>query len=610
MTPTLSRRALFSSILGKLKTQDTTDPLFAKYSRKIFRGRKYQQATTANATDAQARVLNRVAPVSSGLAPYTGPWSKIEALHLLRRTNFGFKKTDVDTLAAMTFNTAVDTILTINATPTPPPVNYILGTDENGLAYGQPWPDDAIASGSFAVAGPTNNARINSLRYRGIGNLCNQDISIKEKMGLFWYHFIPIDFETVRNGNASFIFTNSARICYSYLKYFSDNATGNFKTLIRNISTQPAMMLYLNNQSNSATSPDENFAREVMELFTLGKDPGSNYTQADVVQAAKLLTGWRIQNLNTINPSTAFVASAHDTSTKQFSAFFNNTAIPNSGAAELDLFIDMIFSKQQVVSQYICRKLYRYFVYYDIDATTETNIIVPLAQTFVANNWNIAAVLSQLLKSQHFFDMANRGFYIKSPYDLVIGTLRTFNMNYNVADATNASAQYLLWKSFNDTLGGLEQSQGRIPNVAGWPAFYQNPSFHEYWINSSTIQKRGLFLTAIFNGFNNTNNGLTTRIEVDVIAWVQQFPAAIIEDPNALVQECINYLLPIDLSTQVKNTLKVQNLLSNQTSDYYWTGAWLNYANNPTNATNIAAVKTRLKALLVTITQFAEYQLM
>jgi hypothetical protein len=189
--------------------------------------------------------------------------------------------------------------------------------------------------------------------------------------------------------------------------------------------------------------------------------------------------------------------------------------------------------------------------------------------------------------------------------------LRTFNLNYNVTDQNNFEAQYKLWKYFNDSiLQGLEQSQGKMPNVSGWPAFYQTPSFHEYWINSSTTQKRFTFLNSVFNGFNRTDNSLTTRIEVDLIAFVQQFPPITIENPDLLVQECIKYLLPIDLSTNQKNTLKVQTLLSGQTTNYYWSDAWINYTINPTNTTYQNTVKSRLKALLVSITQLAEYQLM
>ena len=608
MKTKFTRRDLFNSILGKLQLPVEVDPLFAKYARKQSTGRKYQNANpVANAE------FNRVTPVTSGLAPYTGAWTSVEALSFIRRTGFGYKKADLDLLSSLPFSQAVDRVLTIDYTAVTGPINSDSSTPStttNFLPYGQEWVNDPVNPATGGIAN-CDAARVRSLQNWQIGQFCNQDISIKQKMALFWYHFIPIDFDIVRAAGAG-LGTNSARISYPYMKLFQDNPVGNFKTLIRTIATEPAMMYYLNNHYNTNVSPDENFAREVMELFTLGKDPLSQYTQTDVEQAARVLTGWRVQPLNTtIVPATLFDATKHDITNKQFSSFFGNMIIANNGAAELDNFIDMIFSKTQVVSEYICRRLYRFFVYYDIDATTEATIITPLAQTFVANNWEIMPVLNQLFKSQHFFDIANRGVYIKSPFDIVIGSMRIFNLNYNVSDATNFQAQYNVWNYFqNQILIGLEQSAGNVPNVSGWPAFYQNPSFYEYWINSNTTQKRFAFLNNIFNGFNITNNGLTTRIQVDPIAFVQQFTTATVQDPNLLVAQCINYLLPIDLSTTQKDAIKLQTLLTGQTSDYYWTTSWNNYLSNTSNATYTNEVKTRLKSLLVTITQLAEFQLM
>jgi len=606
MSKIINRRNLFNLVLNKFKAnQDSGDPLFKKYSRKIFTGRKYQ----SNLSSKNSGFTDRVTPVTSGLNPYIGAWGKTEVLHLLKRTGYGFKKADVDTLLAMSTTNAVNAVLNVNTTPPSPPVNSYnnFSPDENSLPYGADWTNDPLPTGTFT----TNSRRNESLAQWNFGLACNQDLTIKEKMTWFWYHFIPVDFETVRVAPFSHAGTNSCRILHTYLKMFRDNPLGNYKTLIRTMATQPAMMYYLNNQANTKTSPDENFAREIMELFTLGKDPLSQFTEVDVVQAAKVLTGWRVVNLNTVSPSTNFDVIFHETSNKQFSSFFNNTIINNTGASELDTFITMIFSKSQVVSEYICRRLYRYFVYYDIDATIESNIITPLAQTFVANNWEIAPVLNQLFKSQHFYDMANRGVYIKSPFDLVIGSLRTFNLNYNVSAPTNYEARYKVWNYYNNTvLNGLEQSMGKIPNVSGWVAFYQNPTFHEYWINSSTTQKRFDFLNRIFNGYNLTYNLLTTRIEVDLIAFIQQFDPTICSDPDLLVDECIKFLLPIDLSPTQKEQIKTQSLLSNQTTNSYWTSAWSLYLSDTSNTTNKNAVKTRLKSLLVTLTQLAEYQLM
>lgn len=609
---TFTRRALFAKLLKKLpvNTQEK-DPLFEKYSRKIFKGRRYSSLTnTKNQASAKlGSETERVINVSSGLKTYTGSWTTAEALHLLKRTGFGFKKTDVDTLLLLSMSKAVDLVLTIDATAPAPPVNHYQNDepDENGLPYGADWTNDAFTTND--IGGDTNANRTTGLSAWSLGLAFNQDSTIREKMVLFWYHFIPIDFEFVKQSSNQFSNTNSARICYKYMKMFRDNATGNYKSLIRKMATQPAMMFYLNNQANTKSAPDENFAREIMELFTLGKEDGSLYGEPDVVQAAKVLTGWRVQNLNTTNEATNFVDNLHDTSTKRFSAFFNNTEIAPTGADELDVFIDMIFSKSKVVSEYICRRLYRFFVYYDIDAAIEANVIVPLAQHFVANNWEILPVLDKLFKSEHFFDMANRGVYIKSPLDVIVGTMRTFNMNYNVADGTNYEAQYDLWDKLNKAMYGMQQAMGAIPSVAGWQAFYQKPSFHEYWINSNSIQRRYALVEYFFYGYDVEKNGTTTRLEIDVIAFVKQFPDTICEDPNLLINECIKYLVPIDFSVTAKNAIKTQTLLTGQDADYYWTGAWRSFVQNPTDM-NQQIVKTRVRSLLLTITEFAEYQLM
>lgn len=609
----MTRRELFTQLTQKEKPVE--DPLFEKYRRHEFQGRnqysddfkKYHNTKKTDDDDV------RIGVITSGLAEYTGAWTAWEARHLLRRTSFGVRKADVDALMGMTMSDAVDMILTIDPTVPSPPVNYYenipMAADENGLPYGADWTTDPI--NSFTTGFRTNYFRWNGLKYWNLGLALNSDMSIREKMVWFWYHFIPVDFQSVESSPNPYCGNNSARICYHYIKMFRDNALGNFKNIITQMATQPAMMFYLNNQANTNTAPDENFAREIMELFTLGKDPLSQYTEADVVQAAKVLTGWRVTNLNTLATTTAFDASFHETSDKTFSSFFDFTTIPNSGAAELGLFIDMLFSKEQVISEYICRRLYRYFVYYDIDANIEANVIVPLAQQLVLNNWEMLPTLRTLFKSEHFYDMANKGVYIKSPFDLVIGTLRSFQLPCNVTDSTNHEAQNVLWfQLHNQALEPIGQEMGRVPNVSGWVPFYQNPSFHEYWINSNTTQKRFALMQQLFDGFYSVGGGLTTLVVIDPIAFVQQFDAATIADPNLLTTACLELLLPVELSITQRDTIKIQSLLSGLTTDSYWTTAWSNYMSDPTNATFLFIVKSRLKSLLYTITQLAEYQLM
>jgi uncharacterized protein (DUF1800 family) len=620
----LSRRNFFKSLgAGELPAKDgettttetITDPLFDKYARKSTGARVYSQELVNQDASRGGATDNRVGNVTTGLTPYTGTWGETEALFLLRRTGFGVKKAYVDSLLPMTVSAAVDYLLTIDNTPPAPPVNWYenIQPDQDGVPYGADWTNSFFATNA---AGQLTNVQRNLGMRRWLYSLTlNSDHSIREKMVWFWYHFIPVDFDDIYQTNNNFIKSNSARVFYRYFKLLRDNSLGNFKTLIRQISTEPAMMFYLNNQQNSAVAPDENFARELMELFTLGKDPASQYAQQDVVEAAKVLTGWRVQNLNTASFTTNFVSSQHSTANKQFSSFFNNTVINYqsgaNGANELDLLINMIFSKTQVVSEYICRRLYRYFVYYDIDANIEANVIVPLAQTFVNSNWDIVPVLKQLFKSEHFFDVANRGVFIKTPFDLVTGTLRTFNVNTTVSNPANIEAQYKIWGNCNDTVcSGLEQRMGSIPNVSGWNPFYQTPAYYQNWINSNTIQKRFKFLNDVFNGYNLTYNGLTTNIKVDVIAYVQPFGYTICSDPNLLIAACIKYLLPVELSVTQQENIKLQTLLSGQTTDSYWTSAWNSYLAAPGNATNLSTVTSRLKSLLTSLVQLAEYQLM
>jgi hypothetical protein len=329
----LSRKKFFRSFAdtGSNFDNPTDDPLFEKFSRKKLAPRHYsKEDVAAEALREDTTTELRVGNVTSGLNPYASVWTESEVLHLIRRTNFGWKKPLVDSLLLMTPGAAVDYVCNINMTPPAPPVNWYQNfyADENAVVpYGGDWTNDPFATGS--VGQTTNHYRMDSLRRWLFGLTVNGDETIREKMVWFWFHFIPIDFEFIFQSSNSYINTNCARIYYRYLKLFRDNALGNFKTLIRSVATEPAMMYYLNNQANTAAAPDENFARELMELFTLGKDdPNNTYSQSDVVEAAKVLTGWRVQSLNTANPVTNFLSASHKTGNKNFSAFFSNTGHP------------------------------------------------------------------------------------------------------------------------------------------------------------------------------------------------------------------------------------------------------------------------------------------
>lgn len=616
----LKRKDFLKNISGFASSETITDtlpgepdPLFEKYSRKTLGNRQYSEVMQIPNTNGQ--ILNRVGNVTSGLTAYAGPWTTWEVTHLLRRVGFGVKKAELEALLALSPSDAVDLMMTLSppSNPSATPLNHYSyngnNTDSGGILLGDSWTSNNLAYVSGGNDGTVNTQRQNSLVDWSWALCINENTTIREKMVLFWYHFIPVNFDDVRGMQ-----NNSATMCHDYMNLLRTNALGNFKTLIKSIAKMPAMLVFLSNQYSTASVPNENFARELMELFTLGKVPTQNYTENDIIAASKVFSGWRVPSFVAAYPfNPGFNSTYHNQTNKVFSSFFANTTITNqsgaNGANEFDIFFDLLFTQQQdTIAKYICRRLYRFFVYYDIDANVEANVIVPLATLMVSSNWDMAPVVSKLLKSEHFFDIANKGVMIKNPIDFITGTLRTLNINTTAVATTNPQIvnQYTIWKYFHDYANNnLEQGYGLVPNVSGWKAYYQEPAFYQNWINSYSIQKRASLLTSFVNGF--TSGGLS--IKIDAVAFVQQFPNASVQDPDILIDIIIQYLLPVDLPATFKTDTKIATLLGGQVTNSYWTTAWNNYVSNPTTS-NLNTVKTRLNSLLTTILQLAEYQLM
>jgi Protein of unknown function (DUF1800) len=301
----------------------------------------------------------------------------------------------------------------------------------------------------------------------------------------------------------------------------------------------------------------------------------------------------------------SFDPTKHHTGNKTFSDFYAGKTIAGrtgtDGQKELDELIDMIFSREEV-SKFICREIYRFFVHYNVDAIIETNIIEPLALTFRNNHYEIVPVLRQLLGSQHFFDSLANGGMIKSPVDFLAGMVREFNI---VLPPPNPIVPYYSVFDKMGTEAALQDQEiGNPVNVAGWPAYYQAPAFHRLWISANTLQKRNKYSdTLVGNGFYVRG----FRFKINVLAYAAGLsnPA----DPNALVQDSIDYLLREDLSQNTKDYLK-SFLLTGQTNDSYWTSAWNSYIASPTDKAAVNTVTTRLINLYKYMMDLAEYQLM
>ncbi len=531
-------------------------------------------------------------PPLGGLAAYTGSWTENEVIHLLKRTMFGASRSDINYFKTKSFVQSVDELLNpIAPLPGPPIKEY--STPTNATV-----PDTNINLGSIWALDPNTDGTVNSLRRASfkkwwMGVMINQDRSIREKMSLFWHnHFAT---ETNDIGNAQFVFKQ-----HLLLRTY---ALGNFKALTRAITIDPGMLVYLNGQLNTVKAPDENYGRELQELFCCGKGPDSLYTEADVKAAASVLTGWR-NNAATI--SSSFDSTRHDSTNKQFSSFYSNTVIqgktgPTGGDEELDALLDMIFATQEV-AKYLCRRIYRWFVYYDIDSTVEANIITPLANLFRANNYEIKPVLNALLKSEHFFDVLAKGCQIKSPVDLVVGLCREFNIAFQ--PDTDYITNYGMYNYMVSATANMQQSIGDPPDVSGWKAYYQEPQFYEIWINSDTLPKRNQFTdTMIVNGY--TFNGKKIQIDGTVYALTLSNPG----DPNKLIDDIVKQIYRIDISTASKNQLKTDILLGGQSTDFYWTDAWNLFLSTPSNTSNTTTVKNRLRDLIKYLMNISEYQL-
>ena len=531
-------------------------------------------------------------PPTTGLKPYTGSFGAPELRHLLRRTLFGATKADMAYFSGKSVTQVVNELLNPTAPLPPPPVKeYVVAAStlvpDNNIVAGTTWVSDINNDGTIA------SYRRASFKKWWVGNLINQDRSIREKMTLFWHnHFAT---ETNDISNAQFV--------YKHHDLLRNSALGNFKTLTKNITLDPGMLVYLNGQYNTLTAPDENYAREIQELFCCGKGPDSLYTEADVKAAAKVLTGWR-NNATTL--SSYFTASRHDATNKTFSSFYNNTVITGrntatAGEQELNDLLNMIFANQEV-AKYMCRRIYRWFVYYDIDDTVEQNIITPLANLFRSSNYEILPVLDMLFKSEHFFDVLSRGCVIKSPAELVIGFCRESEIVFQ--PDTDYVTNYGFYNYMVSWLSNMQQNIGDPPDVSGWKAYYQEPQFNEIWINSDTLPKRNQFTdTMLVSGYTFNSK----KIQLDPLVYAKTFSNP--GDPNAFIAELTERLLGLDISAASKAQLKKDILLNGQSLDIYWTQAWDLYISTPTNAANTTTVRTKIRDLIKYLMNLAEYQL-
>lgn len=421
------------------------------------------------------------------LSPYipssVAPWDRKRVLHLYRRMSFGTHIGNIDDQLAKTPAEVVDAL--IDAGINKPDLAKPEWWDWGWTDYESRGLTDRIFPDGF------------TLGTDWIQSMMTDDFSSRVRM--FWLNHFVAEWES--------FFCSST--LWQYLDVLQRNTFGNFKDFVFEIGLTPGMLIYLNGELNNKFEPNENYARELFELFTLGRDVG--YVQEDIVQAARALTGWQVQNCN----KTRFEATLFDSAQK---TIFGKTEDFAYGTL-----IDHLFDTHgALIAQFICRKLYVEFISDEEDEA----IVSGLAQTFLDNNFELTPVYRQLFKSEHFFDDKNIGVKVKSPYQLIIGLLSEFN-----ADSSFELAENIYWVATS-----IGQSLLNPPDVAGWQG-------NRTWVDSSTMAIRWTLVDNYsWHLFNN---------HASAYVALAKLLSGNSRDVEQVVQAVVDYFLPAGLQTDM-----------------------------------------------------------
>ena len=356
---------------------------------------------------------------------------------------------------------------------------------------------------------------------KGIGSK-----NLRNHLSFFWHnHFV-----------ARLDDYNCPSWMYQYHRVLEKNALGNLKEFVREIGITPAMLVFLNGAQSTKADPNENYARELYELFTLGVDNG--YTQQDIEETARALTGYNLLQDEEYCNQILFTPFTHDNEEK--------TIFGQTGNWGYDDVIDILFEENgPLIAKHICDKLYKYFV--NPDPSIE--IIEQMADIMVFNDYEIEPVLRTLFKSQHFFDEANIGVFIPGHIELFLTTANELNCPISDED-------YLTILTYSSEIG---QYMFNPVDVAGWQG-------NRNWISTNVLTLRWNFLTyIIYSKFEN---------EPDLL---RDFAIELTQDsndPRIIATAILNYFLPkgVQFENDIDNA--VVYLKSEIPENYFQDGSW------------------------------------
>ncbi len=373
-----------------------------------------------------------------------------EARHLLVRTGFAPTHAQVQAITGQSATRAVDDLLARAKTAKP------LAPAPDFVGLPAPIPYNLMRTQEERQAARQQQMREGlDLKTWWMREMIESSAPLAERMTLFWHnHFATSQQKVVRS-----------QAMWNQHQLLRQQALGNFRSLLHAVAKDPAMLVYLDGANSRKEAPNENFAREVMELFTLGESGvgGGGYTEADIKEAARAFTGWSIERDDF---SFKFRPGFHDNTPK--------TLLGKTGNFDGDAALDVML-EQPAAARFITAKLWKEFV----SPQPDEQAVAVIALHFRASKYDLATVLRELLLSDAFWSQANRGSLIKSPVDLVVGTVRQFGFRYT--DATP-----FVLKSAQ-----LGQNLLVPPNVKGWPGYTD-------WINATSLLERKRFTEQLF----------------------------------------------------------------------------------------------------------------
>jgi len=417
--------------------------------------------------------------------------------HLFSRAAFGISAKEAADLSSLSRDSLVDMLLVDSDLPAPPG-NWVNESFDYELF-------NKLTLSEQKEFRKLNRERINGLRGWWLQLMSSKAINLREKMTLFWHGHFTSDILSARLAQYHYIQNNTLR----------QHAMGNFRVFLKAIYKDMAMLLYLDGIRNKAADPNENFARELLELFTMGV---GNYSEDDIKEAARAFTGWRI------DPGTMtsfFKANRHDSGLK--------TIFGQSGRYDGDAVIDLIL-QQDSTAIFICTKLYMFF----ICRKPDPDFITLLADTFRQNDYEIKPVLEKIFKSDHFYSEQVKASLIKSPVELAVSNAR-------ILAANNIDLYFILY-----VCSLLGQELLLPPNVAGWPG-------QRSWINPPAYALRSLFTEIYINPdlFNDWESGYPP-VKFSPLDFAKSFN---IDNPAELVKAIFSHLVRINIPQKTLDSL-------------------------------------------------------